>query len=95
MAKGIVIKDNALINATYTLTLTEQRILLLSIVLAKKNNQVIDHNEYLKIHAHDFAEAYGVDKKNVYRDLKTACTTLFRREFSYVQGRTIIRLLVN
>ena len=91
MAKNIVVKDNTLINATYTLSLTEQRILLLSIVLARKNNQVIDHNEYLKIHAHDFAEAYGVDKKNVYRDLKTACNTLFRREFSYVQGRTIIR----
>lgn len=91
MRKDVVIKDNALINATYTLSLTEQRILLLSIVLARKNNQVIDHNEYLRIHAHDFAEAYGVDKKNVYRDLKTACNTLFRREFSYVQGRTIIR----
>ncbi len=91
MAKDVVIKDNALINATYTLSLTEQRILLLSIVLARKNNQVIDHNEYLKIHANDFAEAYDVDKKNVYRDLKTACNTLFRREFSYTQGRTIIR----
>lgn len=91
MAKDVVIKDNALINATYTLSLTEQRILLLSIVLARKNNQVIDHNEYLSIHAHDFAEAYDVDKKNVYRDLKTACNTLFRREFSYVQGHTIIR----
>jgi len=91
MARDVVIKDNALINATYTLSLTEQRILLLSIVLARKNNQVIDHNEYLRIHAHDFAEAYGVDKKNVYRDLKTACNTLFRREFSYTQGRSIIR----
>lgn len=91
MAKDVVIKDNALINATYTLSLTEQRILLLSIVLARKNNQVIDHNEYLKIHANDFAEAYDVDKKNVYRDLKTACNTLFRREFSYTQGNTIIR----
>jgi len=91
VSKNIVIKDNALINATYSLSLTEQRILLLSIVLARKNNQVIDHNEYLRIHANDFDEAFDVDKKNVYRDLKTACNTLFRREFSYTQGRTIIR----
>ena len=46
MSKDVVIKDNALINATYTLSLTEQRILLLSIVLARKRNQVIDHDEY-------------------------------------------------
>lgn len=91
MAKDLVVKDNALINATYTLSLTEQRLLLLSIVEARKQNKTIDHNEYLRIHANDFAEAFSVDKKNVYRDLKTACGTLFRREFSYVQGRTIIR----
>ena len=35
MSKNLVVKDNALINASYNLELSEQRLILLSIVEAR------------------------------------------------------------
>jgi len=90
-ASKMIKKDNTLINASYTLSLTEQRILMLSIAKAQKTNTEINHNDYLTIHANEFVESFDVDKKTVYRDLKTACDTLFKREFSYKRGSTVIR----
>jgi len=91
MPKEIIIKDNTLINASYTLSLTEQRILLLSIAKAQKNNQEITHNEYISIRADEFISAFNVNEKSVYSSLKDACDTLFKREFSYRSGSKLIR----
>ena len=91
MAKELLVKDNTLINASYTLSLTEQRILLLSIAKAQKNGEEITHNDYISIHANEFIEAYDVNEKSVYSSLKDACTTLFRREFSYRSGKTLVQ----
>lgn len=91
MPKGIVFKDNTLINASYTISLTEQRILLLSIAKARKNGSEINHNDYISIHASEFVETFKNDKNTVYRDLKKACDTLFSREFSYKKGGRLIR----
>ncbi|MBS7837238.1 replication initiation protein RepM [Wohlfahrtiimonas chitiniclastica] len=89
--KDIVVKDNTLINASYTLNLTEQRILLLSISKAQKTGREINNNDYLSIHVSEFVTAFNTDEKSVYRDLKTACDTLFKREFSYKKGSKIVR----
>ena len=37
MKKELIVKDNALINASYSLELTEQRIILLAILKAREN----------------------------------------------------------
>lgn len=91
MSKDLIIKDNTLINASYTISLTEQRILLLSIAKAQRTGSEINHNDYVHIHANEFIDAFGTSQQNVYRDLKTACDTLFSREFSYKQGSKLIR----
>lgn len=91
MCNEIVIKDNTLINASYTISLTEQRILLLSIAKAQKNGSEINHNEYVGIHASEYVEAFKTDRKTVYRDLKKACDTLFSREFSYKKDGKVVR----
>ncbi|WP_296843116.1 RepB family plasmid replication initiator protein [Thiofilum sp.] len=36
--KDLIVKDNALINAGYSLTIVEQRIILLAIVEARRTN---------------------------------------------------------
>jgi len=90
MSKDLVIKDNTLINATYSLSLTEQRIVLLSISKAQKASGKINAKDYIEIHANDFMTAFGTANNTTYRDLKTACKTLFRREFSYIEGDEII-----
>lgn len=91
MAKEMMVKDNTLINASYTLSLTEQRILLLSIAKAQKNGEEITHNNYVSIYVNEFIATYDVNEKSVYSSLKDACTTLFRREFSYRKGKTLVQ----
>lgn len=90
MKKDLIVKDNTLINASYTLSLTEQRLLLLSISKAQESGLEINHNDYITIHAEEFVKAFGVNDKSVYASLKEACTTLFRREFSYRTGKTVV-----
>lgn len=88
----MVVKDNTLINASYTLGLTEQRIILLSIAKAQKENKEINHTDYVSIHAGEFLDTFSdVNEKSVYASLKDACETLFRREFSYKLDKTIVR----
>ena len=49
MKKELVVKDNALINASYSLELTEQRIILLAILKARENKT--PHNQELIVTA--------------------------------------------
>ena len=83
MTKEMIVKDNTLINASYTLSLMEQRLLLLSISIAQKTGKPITINDYVEIHANDFVAMFGTDKKTVYRDFKNAGSKLLTRQFSY------------
>ena len=44
MKNELVVKDNALINASYNLDLVEQRLILLAIVEARESKKGIDTN---------------------------------------------------
>ena len=43
----LIVKDNALINASYNLDLVEQRLILLAIIEARENGQGINANDPL------------------------------------------------
>jgi len=90
MKKEIVIKDNAIINASYNLNLMEHRILAFSIAKSKKENKAIDHSNYIEIRVDDFCELFKIDRGSIYRDLKNACQDFKKREFSYFNGKEII-----
>lgn len=79
----IVVKDNALINASYNLDTVEQRLILLAILQARETKTGIDANTRLRIHASDYMERFSVNKHAAYKALKTAVTNLFGRQFSY------------
>ena len=55
MKNGLVVKDNALINASYNLELTEQRLIMLAIINARELGQGITADSKLEIHASDYA----------------------------------------
>lgn len=80
----IVVKDNALINASYNLDTVEQRLILLAILQARETKTGIDSNTRLRIHASDYMERFNVSKHAAYKALKTAVTNLFGRQFSYL-----------
>jgi len=83
MKSELIVKDNALINASYNLELSEQRLILLSIVRARETGQGITADSKLKIYASDYASQFGVTKETAYEALKTAVDNLFNRYFSY------------
>lgn len=81
----LVVKDNALIEASHKLSESEQRLILLAIV---KGREFCDSVEQLKgkeltIHADDYMQAFGVDKSTAYRVLKKAVVDLYRAEWGY------------
>lgn len=79
----LVVKDNALINASYNLDTTEQRLILLAIVQARELSKNVDANSTLEVHAHHYMKQFNVDKHAAYEGLKNAASNLFERKFSY------------
>jgi plasmid replication initiation protein len=90
----MVVKQNKLINASYRLDLVEQRLMLMSIVSARKQGHTINNQDYLTIHASNYAEQFKVTKQTAYRVLKEAASSLVDRsvtwdEFSKNNKKTI------
>lgn len=83
MKNGLVVKDNALINASYNLEVTEQRLILLAIINARETQQGITSDSKLEIHASDYANQFNVKKETAYEALKSAVNNLFERQFSF------------
>ena len=83
MKNGLVVKDNALINASYNLELTEQRLIMLAIINARELGQGITADSKLEIHASDYAKLFNVSPDASYKALKDAVNNLFNRQFSY------------
>lgn len=83
MKNGLVVKDNALINASYNLELTEQRLIMLAIINARESGQGITADSKLEIHASDYAKLFNVSIDASYKALREAVNNLFNRQFSY------------
>ncbi|ENV52413.1 replication initiation protein RepM [Acinetobacter junii] len=81
MKKDLIVKDNALINASYNLDLAEQRLILLAILEARESNTPSNHD--LTIHAESYINHFNVHRNTAYKVLKDACKNLFERRFSY------------
>ena len=47
----LIVKDNALMNASYNLDLVEQRLILLAILEARESGKGINANDPLTVHA--------------------------------------------
>jgi plasmid replication initiation protein len=80
----VVIKDNSLMNASYTLSLVEQRLILLAIIEARETGKGIDTETFLEIHAQHYADQFKIDVKNTYAMLSEAAMTLFNRQVTYM-----------
>ena len=81
----LIVKDNALMNASYNLALVEQRLILLAILEARESGKGINANDPLTVHASSYINQFDVDRHTAYQALKDACKDLFARQFSYQQ----------
>ncbi|HAV4979934.1 TPA: RepB family plasmid replication initiator protein [Acinetobacter baumannii] len=83
MKNELVVKDNALINASYNLEVTEQRLILLAILNARETGNGITADSKLEIHAKDYASRFDISNDGAYKALKNAVLNLFDRQFSF------------
>ena len=65
----LVVKDNALINASYNLDLVEQRLILLAIIEARESQNGINANDSLTVHASSYIQHFNVEKNTAYEHL--------------------------
>lgn len=79
----LVVKDNALIDASFNLSLIEQRIMLLAIVEARES-VTLTPDTPIEISVSDYIHQFKVDSNNAYNLIKDSAKTLKRREFSYL-----------
>jgi plasmid replication initiation protein len=84
----LIVKDNALMNASYNLSLVEQRLILLAIIEARESGKGINANNPLIVHAETYINQFGVHRNTAYQALKDACKDLFARQFSYQEKNT-------
>ena len=82
---NLIVKDNALIEASHRLGEVEQRLVLLAIL---KGREYCDSVEQLRgkeliIHADDYIEKFGGTQQGAYKALKQAVMGLYRAEWGY------------
>lgn len=91
----LVVKSNALIQASYKLTLNEQRLVILGVSLLDSRRPGIrpgfNQVEGIKITAEAFAEAFHMPMHKAYEELKEATNNLFERSVIQVNGKRTIK----
>lgn len=79
----LVVKDNSLIDASFNLSLVEQRLMLLAIVEARELDK-LSPDTPIEVKATAYRDQYKVDKSESYKQLADATKQLFNRQFSYI-----------
>lgn len=78
-----MVKDNSLIDASFNLSLVEQRLMLLAIVEARELPKLTPETP-IEVKATAYREQYKTDKSEAYKQLADASKQLFNRQFSYI-----------
>ena len=80
---NLVVKDNALIDASYNLDIVEQRLILLAIIEARETGKGVTHDTLLEVHASSYINQFHVEKHTAYKVLREAAKALFNRYVTY------------
>ena len=86
----VIVKSNQVIEASYQLSTTEQRIVLSAIGKIPKGKNVSDDEVYL-VEVKDL-EALGVHQKTAYRDLKQGVNRLYERSINLTMDDQSIKM---
>ena len=79
----LVVKDNSLIDASFNLSLVEQRLMLLAIVEAREIDKLTPETP-IEVKATAYRDQYKTDESEAYKQLADASKQLFNRQFSYI-----------
>ena len=83
--KELVVKDNALVEASHSLNLVPQRLIVLAIIEAREQGTMIKAGGILKIKASDYVKTFNVSTKSgaAYQALKSAADELLGATFKW------------
>lgn len=85
MKNELVVKDNALINASYNLETAEQRLIMLAVINARETGQGITADSKFRNTCQRLRKKhFNVSTDAAYKVMKEAVNNLFERKFSYV-----------
>lgn len=80
---NVVYKDNNLIEASYALNLSEQRLILIAILAARDIEKELTADTLLTIHASEYMKQFNLGRQAAYEALQSACDNLFERHLNY------------
>ena len=82
---NLIVKDNALIEASHKLSEIEQRLILLAILKAREYCDSVEElkGKKLIIHADDYINTFGATRQGAYKALRQAVMGLYRAEWGY------------
>lgn len=84
MKKELVVKSNRIVEASYRLTLNEQRIILYAICRSREEQKGLFPDLPVTITAETFAKQFpSIDKINPYKQLREAMEILYDRSVTY------------
>lgn len=78
MDHHLVTKSNKVIEATYKLSLTEQRVIL-SCISKHDSREAINKGKDFNLSAKEYSDLFNIDIKNAYIEIKEASDNLFER----------------
>ena len=77
--RELVVKANQLVEARYRLHLVEHQLIVYAISRAREEEKGLAAGSWLTIDPDKFAEQFGTDKKNAYRQIQEAANNLWHR----------------
>ncbi|MDH2528288.1 replication initiation protein RepM [Acinetobacter baumannii] len=80
---NVIYKDNNLIEASYALTLSEQRLILIAIIAARDMEKELTADTLITIHASEYMQHFNLGRQSAYEALQSACDNLFERRLTY------------
>lgn len=81
--KRLVVKDNLLVEASHSLNLVPQRLIVLAIIEAREKGTMIKAGGILKIKASDYVKHFNVKRNAAYQALKSAADELLIATFKW------------
>lgn len=81
--RQLVVKSNHIIEASYRLSVAEQRVILSAISQVRRDQQVTDEVLY-SVTAAEIAQLCGTDQRTAYRDLQSAAERLQTRRVTLI-----------
>jgi plasmid replication initiation protein len=83
----LVTKANAIVEASYRLTLQEQRLVLFCVAQVD-SRQSLEQQRTFTVEATPFRETFGLSSEKVYEELKDAAVRLFERKVTLSDAQT-------